>query len=111
MGGHFRTSGAHVRILACRLVTAALCVGLVAAATPVVPSVPAYALPDAAPASGYFYLAEIHGIWWLVDPAGHPMVSIGVNNVSYEGDRVHGTGLAPYLTSVEHRYPNRGAWT
>jgi hypothetical protein len=61
-------------------------------------------------ASGYFRLAHVHGTWWLVDPAGHPTVSAGVDDVSYEGDRIHGTGPAPYLDAVAARYHSRAAW-
>jgi hypothetical protein len=103
--------GAHAPVVVRRAIAALLCAGLAAAVPPAVgPAASSLALPAAAPASGYFHLAEIHRVWWLIDPAGRPTLSIGVNNMSYEGDRIHGGGPAPYLAAVERRYPARSAW-
>jgi agarase len=78
------------------------------------PDIPRAAGPFVSPrtvsASGYFGLARLYGVWWLIDPAGHPTLSIGVDNVSHEGDRIRGTGPAPYLASVERLYPDQAAW-
>ena len=48
--------------------------------------------------------------WWLIDPEGSPTLSIGVDTVRYEGDRIHGTGAAPYLEAVRRKYADREAW-
>ena len=33
------------------------------------------------PATGYFYTSFIDERWWLIDPKGHPMVTVGLNSV------------------------------
>jgi agarase len=101
---------AHSRIVVGRAIAAILCAGVAAALPPVTPPTQPSTVPHIEPASGYFSIADIQGVWWLIDPAGQATVSIGVNNVSYEGDRIHGSGPAPYLTTVQHRYPSRSAW-
>jgi agarase len=46
----------------------------------------------------------------MIDPLGTPTLSIGVDNVAYEGDRIRGMGPSPYLQAAEKIYPNREAW-
>ena len=76
---------------------------------PSVTSGPPSPLPTASP-SGYFRAENRGGIWWLIDPVGAPTLSIGVDNVVYEGDRIRGTGPSPYLKAAEKSYPDRTAW-
>ena len=59
---------------------------------------------------GYFRVENRGGVWWLIDPEGSPTLSIGVDTVRYEGDRIHGTGAAPYLEAVRRKYADREAW-
>ena len=59
---------------------------------------------------GYFRVENRGGVWWLIDPEGSPALSIGVDTVRYEGDRIHGTGDAPYLEAVRKKYADRDAW-
>jgi hypothetical protein len=49
-------------------------------------------------------------VWWLIDPGGTPGLSIGVDTIRYEGDRILGSEAAPYLEAVQKRYPNRASW-
>jgi hypothetical protein len=76
---------------------------------PPAPTTPPSALPLAIP-SGYFRVELRNGIWWLIDPLGTATLSIGVDDVAYEGDRIRGTGPSPYLQAAERIYPNREAW-
>ncbi len=66
-------------------------------------------LPAAIP-SGYYRVENRGGLWWFIDPLGAPTLSLGVDNVVYEGDRIRGTGPSPYLQAVEQLYPDRSAW-
>ncbi len=49
-------------------------------------------------------------MWWLVDPRGTPTLSIGVDTIRYQGDRIRGTQAAPYLEAVQKLYPDRASW-
>ncbi len=73
-----------------------------AAPQPLAPQTPA--------GTGYFRVEQRSGIWWLIDPAGKPTISAGVDQIAYEPDRIHGTGAAPYLEAVQKLYPDRHAW-
>jgi hypothetical protein len=61
-------------------------------------------------AGNYFRVAEQSGVWWFVTPSGQRMLSIGVDNVSYRGDVIHGTTIHPYFDHVSKLYANKGAW-
>ncbi len=39
-----------------------------------------------APSTGFFYLEEIDGRWWFIDPEGHGFISVGVNHVQQNPD-------------------------
>ncbi len=91
-----------------RLVCAALLCVLVAADLPSILS--AQGAPPSGGAPGYFRVEERDGIWWVIDPSGSPTLSIGVDNIAYEGDRIRGTGPSPYLAAAETRYASRNAW-
>ena len=59
---------------------------------------------------GYFRVENRGGVWWFIDPQGSPALSIGMDTVRYEGDRIRGTGAAPYLEAVKKKYADRNAW-
>jgi hypothetical protein len=59
---------------------------------------------------GYFHVEARNGIWWMIDPGGAPTLSVGVDNISYESDRIKGTGACPYAEALDHIYPDRNAW-
>jgi hypothetical protein len=88
--------------------TARACAVLVTGAPAPLPTLTP-ALPTAIP-SGYFRVENRNGIWWLIDPLGAPTLSIGVDDVVYEGDRIRGSGASPYLQAAEKIYPDRTPW-
>ena len=59
---------------------------------------------------GYFRVESRNGIWWIIDPSGAPMISAGVDNMSYESDQIKGTSQHPYAEALDHIYPDRNAW-
>lgn len=61
-------------------------------------------------AEGYFRVEQKAGIWWFVNPSGELTISAGVNNVSYQGDLIHGTTVHPYFEGVSKLYPSEDAW-
>ena len=36
-------------------------------------------------ATGFFRTAHYRERWWIVDPAGHPFFSQGINHVTFDG--------------------------
>jgi hypothetical protein len=67
-------------------------------------------IPVARAQQGFFRVEQREGVWWLIDPEGKPTLSIGVNHVVWQGDKIKGTGPAPYQEAVEKIYPDRNAW-
>jgi hypothetical protein len=63
---------------------------------------------DAKP--GFFRVERREGVWWLIDPDGSPTLSIGVDHIAYEADRIRGTGPCPYGEALDKIYPDRNAW-
>ncbi len=59
---------------------------------------------------GFFHIANRDGIWWLVNPQDQRTLSIGVDHISYYGDRTKGGGPAPYLAAVKREYPSEMGW-
>ncbi|MHC4143808.1 MAG: hypothetical protein ACYSUD_03415 [Planctomycetota bacterium] len=39
--------------------------------------------------SGFFRVEKLGGRWWFITPAGHGLISAGVNHVDYKGDYSH----------------------
>ena len=62
------------------------------------------------PAEGYFRVEQRAGVWWFITPSGSPALSIGVNNISYRGDVIHGTTQHPYFENISKIYPDQSAW-
>jgi hypothetical protein len=69
-----------------------------------------FVLPPISAQQGYFRVEQREGIWWFIDPSGAPTLSIGVDHIAYEADRVRGTGPCPYCQALEKIYPDRNAW-
>ena len=67
-------------------------------------------IPSSFAQSGYFRLENRAGVWWLLDPNGARTLSIGVDTIRYEGDRIQGTAAEPYLEAVKKLYPDRASW-
>jgi hypothetical protein len=61
-------------------------------------------------AGNYFRVKQRSGVWWFITPSGELTLSIGVNNISYRGDVIHGTTQHPYFENISRIYPTRGAW-
>ena len=59
---------------------------------------------------GFFRAENRNGVWWIIDPQGVPTLSLGVDNISYESDRVKGTGSCPYGEALDKIYPDHNAW-
>jgi agarase len=59
---------------------------------------------------GYFHAEARNGIWWIIDPRGAPVLSVGMDHISYESDRIRGAGACPYAEALDHIYPDRNAW-
>lgn len=67
--------------------------------------------PATAPAqSRYFTLQKRSGVWWFVDPSGKPLISAGVDQISYRPDIIRGTKTDPYLQNISKIYTNEDAW-
>ncbi|GIX08056.1 MAG: hypothetical protein KatS3mg115_2459 [Candidatus Poribacteria bacterium] len=49
-----------------------------------------------APATGFFTVREIEGVWWWIDPHGHAFLSKGVNHITFQGDPSPALGYSPY---------------
>lgn len=61
-------------------------------------------------AGNYFRVEQRSGVWWFVTPGGRLAISIGVNNISYHGDVIHGTTRHPYFENISKIYPGKDAW-
>lgn len=61
-------------------------------------------------AGNYFRVEQRAGVWWFVSPSGEPLVSAGVDNVSYRGDLIRGTTVHPYSEHISKLYPSQDAW-
>jgi hypothetical protein len=59
---------------------------------------------------GYFRVEAPNGVWWIINPRGEPMLSSGVDHISYESDRIKGAGRCPYADALDPIYPDRNAW-
>ena len=68
------------------------------------------AVAAAFPQEGFFRLEARKGVWWIIDPQGVPTLSIGVDHISYESDRVKGNGRCPYCEALDHSYIDHNAW-
>ena len=61
-------------------------------------------------ATGYFYVSERAGVWWLVTPEGNAFLSKGVNHVSFGADNAPQLGYSPYERAVQSKYGSEKAW-
>ncbi len=61
-------------------------------------------------ATGFFHAQEVDGRWWLITPEGNGFLSIGVNHISFDADKIQGTQTAPYRDAVTEKYGTREAW-
>lgn len=61
-------------------------------------------------ASGFFRTEQVCGRWWLVDPEGHPALTIGVNSANPTGDVGLVTGVDEYGAAVDAAYASDDEW-
>lgn len=61
-------------------------------------------------AQGYYKVEQRSSVWWFVAPNGDPMLSAGVDTVTYHGDVIKGTAEHPYQANVAAIYPNEFSW-
>jgi len=66
--------------------------------------------PLAVAQQGYYRVEQRDGVWWFIDPNGAQTLSIGVDHISYEADRIQGTGPCPYQEALDKIYPDRNTW-
>ncbi len=59
----------------------------------------------------FFYVKEIDGVWWIIDPGGNGFISKGVNHISYTADFSPELGYSPYARTTEKKYGNAEAWS
>ncbi|MEW6235709.1 MAG: beta-agarase [Candidatus Omnitrophota bacterium] len=55
-------------------------------------------------ATGHFYVKEIDGVWWMIDPEGNAILSIGVNYINSQGDYSPVTENSPFQEYVSEKY-------
>jgi hypothetical protein len=61
-------------------------------------------------ATGWFRTWRSGGRWWLVDPSGHPFLSIGVNGVSLRDGAVGDAKRSPYGDAALRKRGSENAW-
>jgi len=61
-------------------------------------------------ATGFFRTHKLCDRWWLVTPEGHPLYSLGVNNVGPYGMTGQESGVAVYGETVAAQYESLDAW-
>ena len=72
--------------------------------------------PDAGPpeppleATGFYYVAQREGRWWLVTPEGKRFYSLGVNHITPNGYTDKETGETLYADAVDAKYSNDEVW-
>jgi len=59
---------------------------------------------------GFYRVVNQNGVWWLLDPAGSPVLSQGVDSMRYDGQPIRGTTQFPYRDAVASIYPDRNTW-
>jgi len=64
----------------------------------------------ASEATAFFYVKEIDGVWWIVNPAGNAFLSKGVNHISFFADNAPQLGYSPYGRATQKKYGTEGAW-
>ncbi len=60
---------------------------------------------------GFFRVQVVNKRWWIIDPQGQPVLSLGICHIAYKGERPltvsadeDPTGHSPYKQAVDRRY-------
>lgn len=61
-------------------------------------------------ATGFFYVKQINGRWWLITPTGEGFYAVGTDHVSYNAHWCEKLGYAPYHKNVEAKYGSEEPW-
>lgn len=61
-------------------------------------------------ATGFFYVKQINGRWWLITPTGEGFYAVGTDHVSYNAHWCEALGYAPYHKNVEAKFGGEGPW-
>lgn len=61
-------------------------------------------------ATGFFHAEKREGHWWLIDPAGKPFISKGVDAVNIVPDQARGTDRSPYQEASLLKYGTNERW-
>ena len=60
--------------------------------------------------TGFFRVAQIDDVWWLIDPDGGRFISKGVNTVRFDQDAIRGTDRVPYAQACQRKYQSQDSW-
>lgn len=61
-------------------------------------------------ATGFFRIAQVDGVWWLIDPAGGRFLSKGIDTVTARQDRIQNSDRIPYAEACRRKYHTVKAW-
>jgi len=61
-------------------------------------------------ATGFFHVATLNGVSWLVDPDGGRFLSKGVTTVRFDQDQIRGTDRSPYAEACGRKYGGIDPW-
>lgn len=65
---------------------------------------------DIGEATGFYYVKQIDGVWWVVDPRGRQFFAIGTDHCRMSGHWCEKLGYAPYGRNMEAKFGSREAW-
>ena len=61
--------------------------------------------------TGFFYVEQLDGRWWCIDPTGAAFFAIGTDHVNYNVHWCEALGYAPYAQNIRKKYNNdESAW-
>ncbi len=58
----------------------------------------------------FFYVEEIEGKWWFMNPGGNAFLTKGVNHISYFGDHSPALNESPYHNVTRDKYGSADRW-
>ena len=60
--------------------------------------------------TGFFRVERIDGVWWFVDPEGHPFFVLGTDHANYHVHWCEKLGYAPYHENMKRKHGSESAW-
>jgi hypothetical protein len=61
-------------------------------------------------AKGFYYVKEIDGVWWVVDPRGRRFYAVGTDHCRMGGHWCEKLGYAPYGRNMQAKFDSPAAW-